>query len=150
MIFHKHLKHHFVEHIPEQLEPGLLYVSMPYAIAAHSCCCGCGEEVVTPFTPTDWGMIFDGDTVSLKPSIGNWNLPCRSHYVISRGSVIEALPWTDEEIREEHQRARAAKEEFYGRGIHEAAPLQAQNPRVPELARHHIWERAWRWIRGEG
>jgi hypothetical protein len=27
-----------------------------FRTAAHCCCCGCGEEVVTPFTPTDWSM----------------------------------------------------------------------------------------------
>lgn len=150
MISQKHLEHQFVDHIPEQLEPGTLYISMLYAIAAHSCCCGCGEEVVTPFTPTDWKMIFDGETVSLKPSIGNWNIPCRSHYVISRGSVIEALPWTEDEIRDERQRDKAAKQEFYVRGTQEPKPLQHENPRRLEPARPGIWEQAWRWIRGEG
>ena len=86
---HKRLEHRFVEHIPEHLEAGILYVSMEYATSAHSCCCGCGEEVVVPFTPTDWKMSFDGETVSLRPSIGNWTLKCRSHYVIDRGKVIE-------------------------------------------------------------
>ena len=88
---YKQLRHHFVEHIPERLEAGVLYVSMEYATSAHSCCCGCGEEVVAPFTPTDWKMTFDGETVSLRPSIGNWTLKCRSHYVIDRGKVVEAL-----------------------------------------------------------
>ena len=37
------------------------------------CCCGCGEEVVTPFSPAQWQMSFDGEAVSLHPSIGNWN-----------------------------------------------------------------------------
>ena len=44
------------------------------ATSAHSCCCGCGEEVVAPLTPTDWKMTFDGETTSLRPSIGNWTL----------------------------------------------------------------------------
>ncbi len=92
MIRHKRLEHRFVEHIPERLEAGILYVSMEYATSAHSCCCGCGEEVVAPFTPTDWKMTFDGETVSLRPSIGNWTLKCRSHYVIDRSKVIEAGP----------------------------------------------------------
>ncbi|WP_342776660.1 hypothetical protein [Hankyongella ginsenosidimutans] len=48
MMRHKRLDHRFVEHIPERLEPGVLYVSMDYATSAHSCCCGCGEEVVAP------------------------------------------------------------------------------------------------------
>lgn len=69
---------------------------MDYATSAHSCCCGCGEEVITPFTPTDWKITFDGKTNSLRPSIGNRALKCRSHYVIDRGKVIEAGPSSDE------------------------------------------------------
>jgi len=65
------------------------------------------DEVVTPFTPTDWKMTFDGETVSLRPSIGNWNDACRSHYVIERGRVIEALPWADWQVEAEWQAARA-------------------------------------------
>ncbi|ADV84504.1 DUF6527 family protein [Terriglobus saanensis] len=150
MISHKYLKHHFVEHIPEQLELGLLYISIPYATAAHSCCCGCGEEVVTPFTPTDWRMTFDGDTVSLKPSIGNWSLPCRSHYVISRGSVIEALPWTKDEIRGEHHRDKTAKKEFYEHRVYEPVPPHVQSPRLSEAVKPSLWVQAWRWIRERG
>lgn len=111
---YKQLQHRFVEHIPERLEPGILYVSVEYATSAHSCCCGCGEEVVTPFTPTDWKMTFDGETISLRPSIGNWTLQCQSHYVIDRGKVIEAAPWSAEQIEAERRRDHAAKARFYG------------------------------------
>ncbi|TNZ32157.1 hypothetical protein CGK50_24620, partial [Vibrio parahaemolyticus] len=41
---HTHLAHKFVRSIPKQLEPGILYVSMEYATAIHSCCCGCGNQ----------------------------------------------------------------------------------------------------------
>lgn len=109
MMRHGHLEHRFVQHIPNVLESGVLYISMEYGTAAHSCCCGCGEEVVTPLTPTDWKMTFDGETVSLNPSIGNWTLACRSHYVIKRGQVIEAEPWTDNQIEAERYRDRVAK-----------------------------------------
>ena len=92
----------------------MLYVSIEYATAAHLCCCGCGEEVVTPFTPTDWKMVFDGEAISLWPSIGNWSFACRSHYVIEKGRVIEALPWADRKISFARQRDKANKAEFYG------------------------------------
>jgi hypothetical protein len=95
MIRTKQLRHRFVETMPDSIEPGFLYVSMEYATAAHRCCCGCGEEVVTPFSPAQWQMSFSGDAVSLHPSIGNWNLRCRSHYVVREGRVIEA-PQVDE------------------------------------------------------
>jgi len=54
----KRLQHRFVETMPEMIEPGILYVSMEYATAAHRCCCGCGEEVETPFSPAQWQMTF--------------------------------------------------------------------------------------------
>ena len=113
MLFN-HLEHRFCTHVPESLEPGVLYVSMEFATAAHSCCCGCGEEVVTPFTPTDWKMAFNGQAISLWPSIGNWALRCRSHYVIKDGRVIESRPWTENEIAAERRRDRAAKARYYG------------------------------------
>lgn len=107
------LKHRFVEYLPETLEPGILYLSLEYVTASHLCCCGCGEEVVTPFSPISWRMTFDGETISLWPSIGNWNLPCRSHYVIDRGRVVVAGPWTEEQVTAERQRAREAKADYF-------------------------------------
>jgi hypothetical protein len=113
MIRHEHLQHAFVQFIPPRLEPGVLYVSMEYATAAHSCCCGCGEEVVTPLTPTDWKMTFDGETVSLWPSVGSWTLRCRSHYVIEDSRVTEAPPWPDRQIELGRNRDKAAKAQHY-------------------------------------
>ena len=103
----------FVRHIPTDLEEGKLYISIEYATAAHSCCCGCGQEVVTPFTPTDWSMTFDGETVSLHPSVGNWYIPCKSHYIIRKGRVIQAPPWSEKQINREWERDRQAKASFY-------------------------------------
>lgn len=117
----KILKHRFVESFPETLAPGVLYASLEYGSVAHSCCCGCGEEVVTPLTPTDWNITYDGETVTLHPSVGNWTLPCRSHYVIRRNRVFEAPPWSDEEVAEERRRDRLAKAAHYG----PAAPAEA-------------------------
>jgi hypothetical protein len=93
------LTHEFVEYIPERLEPGKLYISIQFATASHLCCCGCGLEVVTPFTPTDWTLSFDGESVSLNPSVGNWSFPCRSHYWIRRNTVRWAGAWSDEQIQ---------------------------------------------------
>ncbi|MFS2135764.1 DUF6527 family protein [Duganella sp. Dugasp56] len=44
---------------------------------------------MTPFTPADSRMTFDGKFISLNPSVGNWNQKCRSHYVIQRNLVLE-------------------------------------------------------------
>ena len=92
------LKHEFVEFIPDDLEEGTIYVSIRFATASHLCCCGCGDKVVTPIRPTDWKLIFDGKTISLDPSIGNWSFACKSHYWIRNNKVRWAAPWSKEEI----------------------------------------------------
>ena len=92
----KKLNHKFVEFIPELLDDDVLYVSVVHGTAVHRCCCGCGREVVTPLTPGDWRLTFDGETVSLYPSIGNWNFPCRSHYWLTRNRVEWAPSWDEE------------------------------------------------------
>lgn len=114
MMRHPRLEHRFVQHIPDQVDPGVLYISMEFATAVHRCCCGCGEEVVTPFTPTDWRMTFDGETVSLDPSVGNWSFRCRSHYVVRRGQVIEAGAWSDDQVAAGRRRDKAAKARQFG------------------------------------
>ena len=71
----------FVQALPEisAMQEGVLYVCVEHAVAAHTCMCGCGAEVVTPFSPARWSMTFNGRDVSLHPSVGNWSLPCRAH-----------------------------------------------------------------------
>jgi len=111
---HRTLEHRFVRNVPRELEPGVLYVSMDYATAVHSCCCGCRERVVTPFTPTDWHMTFDGESISLHPSVGNWHQKCRSHYVIRGNRVLEAGPWSNAQVEAERRRDKKAKAAHYG------------------------------------
>jgi hypothetical protein len=106
-------QHQFVEFIPEDLAEGTLYVSMGFATVVHKCCCGCGKEVVTPLSPTDWKLIFDGETISLEPSIGNWSFDCRSHYWIRRSKVRWAHRLSQEEIDAGRAWDQAAKEEYF-------------------------------------
>jgi hypothetical protein len=89
------LQHKFVEFVPDILEDGVLYISVLHCSAIHKCVCGCGNEVVTPITPTDWQLSFNGKTVSLKPSIGNWQFECRSHYWITNNVILNASNWDD-------------------------------------------------------
>jgi hypothetical protein len=110
---HTELEPRFVKVVPRELEPGILYVSMEYGTVVHSCCCGCGHEVVTPLTPTDWNLNYDGEGISLWPSVGNWNLPCQSHYIIDRNRVVECGRWSKEKIEAELNRDRTAKAKFY-------------------------------------
>jgi len=148
MMRHTCLEHRFVQHIPDTISPGILYISMEYGTAVHSCCCGCGEEVVTPFTPTDWKMTFDGETVSVYPSIGNWSLACRSHYVINRDRIIEAGPWTDSQVEAERRRDREAKACYYGTtaSCDDVSDL-ASRPSVDPVPSGFL-RSLWRWVWG--
>ena len=108
------LAHKFVEFIPRELKRNTVYVSIPYATAIHNCCCGCGNRVVTPLSPADWRLIFDGSSVSLEPSIGNWSFPCRSHYWIRNNCVIWSDEWTDDEIDAARSRDAHAHAAYFG------------------------------------
>lgn len=151
MMRHTQLEPRFVKGVPRNLEPGVLYVSMEYGTVVHSCCCGCGHEVVTPLTPTDWRLTFDGETVSLWPSVGNWNLPCRSHYVIKGNLVIEAGPWNKAKIEAEQKRDKVAKAKFYGQTAEPHPPTQGNLPESPAAVptrevQEGLWAKLRRWF----
>lgn len=134
----------FVEFMPKELREGVLYVSMVYSTATHRCCCGCGEKVVTPLSPTDWKLTFDGETVSLSPSVGSWSLPCQSHYWIERNRVEWAPQWSKEEIATGRARERADKDRYYGvdktnRTAAPTAPALGKPEKKSRLARFLRW-----------
>ena len=103
------MKHSFVENIPEKLDVGVLYVSIEYDTAVHLCACGCGCEVVTPLSPAEWAFEYNGKSVSLSPSIGNWGFPCKSHYWIKKGKIEWAASWSSDKIDAVRDRDAQAK-----------------------------------------
>ena len=139
-----HLQHEFVEHIPADVGDATLYISIPFATAIHKCCCGCGMEVVTPFSPTDWKLTFDGDSVSLNPSIGNWSFACQSHYWIERNTVNWAPRMTQREIDAGRAHDRLAKMRYYqaNRPV-QSAPSSASTQRSDT-----VWRRIMRRLFG--
>lgn len=98
MRFHE-LEPVFTEFIPATLRNGKLYISIDYETAVHLCACGCDARIVTPLGTADWTLIFDG-TVSLTPSIGNGQYPCRSHYMIRRNKVLWTKAMTSSAARD--------------------------------------------------
>jgi hypothetical protein len=120
-----------VVNLPRQLEPGILYVSEEYAVAGHLCACGCGNKVITPLGPAEWSFSERNGKPSLRPSIGNWQLPCRSHYVISGGHIRWAGAWTDEQVKSGRQSEQERRETYY-------RELNSQNG---------LWNRIRNWIR---
>lgn len=106
---HKMIRSEFVESAPNQLSDGVIYISERFRTALHKCCCGCGNEVVTPLNPAGWSYKREGGTVTFKPSIGNWSFPCKSHYLIIRNEVIWAKTMSAHKIAE--VKARDAKDQ---------------------------------------
>lgn len=82
--------HKFVDIIPDVLDDKTLYVSIEHNVVIHKCACGCNNEVVTPIATSDWQLLYDGKTISLTPSIGNWGFKCKSHYWIRYNKVVFA------------------------------------------------------------
>jgi len=95
-------EYEFVDVLPDEPREGVLYVSMEFATATHLCCCGCGNQVLTPLRPNRWRLTFDGERIWLFPSIGNWNFDCASHYWV-QGSKVR---WAPQMSREEIQTIR--------------------------------------------
>lgn len=78
----------FVDRMPMELKEGVLYVAPQFDCALHKCMCGCGEVVSTPLVKeVGWEWTFDGEHVSLSPSIGNYHQKCNSHYFLEDGKV---------------------------------------------------------------
>ena len=135
------LRNEFVDCIPEQLDDGVLYVSMRFGTVVHRCACGCGEEVVTPLGPVEWRLTYDERTVSLDPSIGNWSFPCRSHYWIDEGIVRWARGFSEAEVALVRQKAWTRRNSYY-------QPERAEVPgRDPQLG---SWGSIWEKIRALG
>jgi hypothetical protein len=123
-----------VHYMPKVLEIGVLYVSEEFNAAAHLCPCGCGSKVRTPLGPTDWTFKEEENGPSLYPSIGNWQLPCKSHYLITNGRIIWCSKWTTDQIvsgrRAEAERARTYYKNLYS-------------------GRRNALQRLWNWLNGK-
>lgn len=91
-----------VETIPDWLTQGTIYVSSKYFSASHMCLCGCGNLVVTPLHMVElfhsklinprnktigWDLKDELGKITMTPSIGNYNLDCKSHYIITNGKA---------------------------------------------------------------
>ena len=98
----------FVHYMPKELNQGVLYISMEYSLVMHLCACGCGEKVATPLSPEDWKLYYDGEAISLSPSIGNWDFSCMSHYWIRRNKTIFI-----EKINDENKVNKLVKQKEY-------------------------------------
>lgn len=135
----------FVDSIPDKIDEGVLYISERYKTAIHKCCCGCGEEVVTPLLPADWSVRRTGSAVSLHPSIGNWSCACRSHYWIRANRVVAAAAMSERQILTVKRRDKADKAAY----IQHVNQQKTQVPRAstPHFSLTALWTAFIQWWR---
>ena len=152
---HQQYTFQFVEFMPQNLGEGVLYVSMTYVTASHLCFCGCDMKVVTPLSPTDWRLSFNGDTVSLDPSVGNWSYPCRSHYILRGNQVMWAGDMSARQIRDVRDSDARDKARSYGQRVDRrddpgSAPLVAHEqtaaPKLGQEPQRSRWRRLFNWF----
>jgi hypothetical protein len=106
-------KFEFVEYIPDKIKNGVIYISINYNTAVHLCACGCYREVVTPLSPADWSLSYNGISISLHPSIGNWSFPCQSHYWIKNNQVKWAEKWSKQQIANGRANDKYLRDKYY-------------------------------------
>jgi hypothetical protein len=135
------MTHEFVEFIPDQLQEGVIYVSIPYGTVAHKCACGCGNEVITPLSPTDWKLTFDGESITLFPSIGNWNFDCRSHYWITNNDIEWSYQLSESEIREGRTLDKLNKTKYYRENT--PTDLRVDRPGRRTRRTQRMWGFTW-------
>lgn len=82
------IKIKFFKFIPDNLEENVLYVSKEFETAIHLCGCGCKTEICTPINNNGWILHENGNNFSLTPSVGNYQIPCKSHYMITNNEFV--------------------------------------------------------------
>lgn len=103
----------FVERVPSVIEEGVIYISISVNTAVHLCPCGCKTEIVTPIDPSEWNFTYDGETITLHPSVGVWGAKCKSHYWIKRNHVEWSRTYTNIEIDEVRTQESLENQEYY-------------------------------------
>ncbi|MGX9120463.1 DUF6527 family protein [Mesorhizobium sp. BHbsci] len=75
-----------VDRIPSQMREGIVYHTEEFELAGLLCACGCGHRI-TLLVPDSHNVWDEGGYVTIRPSIGVFDAPCKSHYIISAGDV---------------------------------------------------------------
>lgn len=85
----------------------------------------------TPLAPTEWSLHQTDEGPSLRPSVGNWQLPCQSHYWIERGTIVWSGTWSPAQIEAGRRAEVALRQEYY---------------EERERQREGFFLRLWRWF----
>lgn len=122
---------HFLDAIPkaDAIQDGHLYISLKYNMTSHRCPSGCDQLVPLPLSPADWSLTYNGDTVSLSPSIGNGVLACHSHYFIQDSQVV----WASDMSVAQSRQYQTADTELLRRQMDERAEKKQKQPLIKRV-----------------
>jgi hypothetical protein len=103
------------------------------------------ERSRNPLNRAGWTLEIADRGVTLRPSIGNWSLPCRSHYLIRQGRVVWARDMSREEIADGWLRDERLRDIHLAEvNRRKEAPTQIR----PTAQESEFWlARGWRAIR---
>jgi hypothetical protein len=103
-----------VERFPANPEPGILYWSREFKMCAHRCACGCGDVIQLPVDELNYCVTEGPRGVTLRPSVGNWNI-CDAHYYITGGEVEWMAKWSPAQVAAGRAAEDARREAYYAR-----------------------------------
>lgn len=135
--------------MPKDLESGMLYVSKRFSTAAHLCACGCGTKIRTPLGPTEWNVRETPYGPTLRPSIGNWQIPCRTHYLITNGRVEWAGAMSEAAVLAGRAAEHAKRTRYFDRKYAPVSRVEPQpSAREPSTRRSGFWVRLLKFFFG--
>lgn len=83
------IKPEYVDNVPalSGMKEGVLYINKNDKWTLHLCPCGCGKPVMLPIGDYAWTLTERDKGVTMRPSVGNFDFPCKSHYYITVNKI---------------------------------------------------------------
>ena len=78
---------------PATLIEGIVYHNEDFELATLLCACGCGHRI-TLMVPDSHEVFDHAGMATVRPSIGVFDAPCLSHFIISAGDVKMLEPFS--------------------------------------------------------
>lgn len=86
-------RYQLVRRTPATLCEGVVYHNEEFELAALLCACGCGHRI--DLMVPDSHQVLDHDGLAtVRPSIGVFDAPCLSHFIIRAGEVEMLAPFS--------------------------------------------------------
>ena len=90
--------------------------------------------------------MFNGKTVSLDPSIGNWSFPCQSHYWIRNNRVKWAPKCSRVQIERGRRYDHHAKESYFEIATSETASGTTADAPEAAASKRGLWSAVKSWF----